>query len=66
MAPTSRNIEFTSFLLLPHNMRETHILVGKLYYANDYKYINQVLKYSTVYSQLGLQTSVQVTNALLV
>uniref|UniRef100_A0A1B6I431 Vitellogenin domain-containing protein n=1 Tax=Homalodisca liturata TaxID=320908 RepID=A0A1B6I431_9HEMI len=60
MAPAVNDISFTSFLLLPHNVQEVHSLVGKLYYTPDYKHINQVLKYSSALSKMGLQTSLQI------
>uniref|UniRef100_A0A1B6DM97 VWFD domain-containing protein n=1 Tax=Clastoptera arizonana TaxID=38151 RepID=A0A1B6DM97_9HEMI len=55
LAPSLSNIGFTSHLRVPqtHNI---HTLVGKLYYTQDLKVLDQMLEYSTKTPNAGFKT----------
>lgn len=49
--PTASNVTVTLNLKLPPPQNEIHTIFGKLQYTKDYKYVREVLKYSTFHSK---------------
>ncbi|PNF28889.1 hypothetical protein B7P43_G03854 [Cryptotermes secundus] len=49
--PTASNVTATLNLKLPPPQNEIHTIFSKLQYTKDYKYVQEVLKYSTFHSK---------------
>jgi hypothetical protein len=49
--PAANNITATLNLKLPPPQNEIHSLFSKLQYTKDYKYVQEVIKYSTFHSK---------------
>jgi hypothetical protein len=49
--PSAGNVTATLNLKLPPPQNETHTIFSKLQYTKDYKYIQEVLRYSTFHSR---------------
>jgi len=50
-ATSESNVTVTLNLQLPPPQNEIHTIFTKLYYTKDYKYVQEVVKYSTHYSK---------------
>ena len=50
-ATSASNVTVTLNLQLPPPQNEIHTIYTKLYYTKDYKYVEEVVKYSTYYSK---------------
>jgi hypothetical protein len=49
--PAASNVTVTLNLKLPPPQNEVHTIFSKLQYTKDYKYVQEVLKYSTFHSK---------------
>lgn len=49
--PAASNVTVTLNLKLPPPQNEIHTIFGKVQYTKDYKYMQEVLKYSTFHSK---------------
>lgn len=49
--PSTGNVTVALNLKLPPPQNEVHTIFSKLQYTKDYKYVNEVLKYSTFHSK---------------
>jgi hypothetical protein len=50
-ATSAGNVTVTLNLQLPPPQNEIHTIFTNLYYTKDYKYVQEVVKYSTYYSK---------------
>lgn len=49
--PSASNVTVAVNLKLPPPQNEVHTIFSKLQYTKDYKYVHEVLRYSTFYSK---------------
>jgi hypothetical protein len=50
-APSASNVTVSLNLQLPPPQNEIHTIFTKLHYTKNYKYVQEVVKYSTYYSK---------------